>query len=43
VWYKQGKYEEALNILQKAYANNTVWYVALFNDIKMVKTAIANQ
>jgi tetratricopeptide (TPR) repeat protein len=43
VKYKQGKYEEALNILQQAYAKYEVWSPALYNDIKKVKMAIANQ
>ena len=43
VLYKQGKYEEALNIMQKAYSQYIVWSAPLFNDIKKVKTAIAQQ
>ena len=41
VKYKQGKYEEALNIMQQAYAKSEVWSPPLFNDIKKVKEAIA--
>ena len=40
---KQGKYEEALSTMQKAYAQYIVWSVPLFNDIKKVKAAIAQQ
>jgi tetratricopeptide (TPR) repeat protein len=43
VWYKRGKYEDALNIMEQAYAKYTVWTVPLFNDIKKVKKALANQ
>jgi hypothetical protein len=42
VCYKQGKYEEALNILQEAYAKKTVWDPILDRDIKKVKKAVAN-
>jgi tetratricopeptide (TPR) repeat protein len=38
---KQGKYEEALNILEQAYAKSEVWSPPLYNDIKKVKMAIA--
>jgi tetratricopeptide (TPR) repeat protein len=43
VRYKQGKYEEALNILEQAYAKTEVWSPPLYNDIKKVKAAIAHQ
>jgi tetratricopeptide (TPR) repeat protein len=43
VCYKHGQYEDALNILQQAYDKNIVWYTPLFNNIKKVKKAIANQ
>jgi hypothetical protein len=43
VCYKHGKYEEALNFMQLAYAKNIVWAPTIFNDVKMIKKAIANQ
>jgi tetratricopeptide (TPR) repeat protein len=42
VYYKRGKYEEALNILQEAYAKKIVWDPILDRDIKKVKKAIVN-
>jgi tetratricopeptide (TPR) repeat protein len=43
VKYKQGKYEEALDFMQQAYAKYEVWAPTLFNDIKKARAAIANQ
>lgn len=40
VLYRQGKYEEALNIMQKVYDQYIVWTVPLYNDIKKVRMAI---
>jgi tetratricopeptide (TPR) repeat protein len=42
IYYKRGKYEEALNILQEAYAKKIVWDPILDRDIKKVKKAIVN-
>jgi tetratricopeptide (TPR) repeat protein len=43
VYYKHGKYEEALNILKEAYAKKIVWDPILDGDIKKVKKAFASR
>jgi tetratricopeptide (TPR) repeat protein len=43
VLYKQGKYEESLQILQQAYAKYLVWFGPLFREIKKAKQAVASQ
>jgi tetratricopeptide (TPR) repeat protein len=43
VSYRNGRYEEALNLLQHAYSKYFVWYPALDRDIKKVRKTISTQ
>jgi tetratricopeptide (TPR) repeat protein len=43
VCYKYGRYKDALNILQQAYAILPAWNGPLYRDIKKVKKSIASQ
>ena len=43
VCYKYGRYKDALNILQQAYAKLPAWNGPLYRDIKKVKKAITSQ